>query len=129
MTRSVEEWIGATPDTPVPPRVRLRMLEAKKHRCHKCTRKILVGEEWTCEHLIALINGGQNREKNLDVTCCNCLPAKNAADVAEKAMIYRKRAKHLGIKPHKPSWPKPLDPWGKQFRAKIATVTRRMDRT
>ena len=27
MARSVAEWVGATPDTPVPPRVRLRVFE------------------------------------------------------------------------------------------------------
>jgi 5-methylcytosine-specific restriction enzyme A len=101
MPRSVDEWIGATPDTPVPPRVRLRVWEAKEGRCHRCGRKITAGEKWTCEHVRALINGGQNREKNLDVTCSWCLPDKNAEDVAEKSRAYRKRAKHAGIR--KPS--------------------------
>lgn len=117
MSRSVPEWIGDTPDTAIPPRVRLRVLEAKDHRCHACTRKILTGESWTCEHLIAIINGGENREANLDVTCCNCLAPKNAADVAEKSMIYRKRSKHLGVdKPKRPFpgsrtdiWKKPMN--------------------
>ena len=50
------------------------------------------------EHLVALINGGANAEGNLSVTCGWCLPEKNAADVAEKSLTYRKRSKHLGIK-------------------------------
>jgi len=99
--RSVAQWIGATPDTPVPPRVRLRVFEAKNGRCHACTRKILPGEEWVCEHLVAIINGGANAEHNLGLTCCNCLSGKNAADVAQKSLVYRKRAKHLGIKQRK----------------------------
>lgn len=98
MSRSVPEWIGATPDTPVPPRVRVRVFDSKKGRCHKCTRKINAGEKWTCEHLIALINGGENREKNLDVTCDWCLPTKNAADVAEKSRVYKRRKSHVGVK-------------------------------
>jgi len=106
MPRSVPEWIGAKPDTPVPTRVRTRVFCAKGGGCHKCTRKVLVGEPWTCEHLKAIINGGENRESNLGVTCKNCLPAKNAADVREKSVIARKRAKHLGL--HKSSKPLPF---------------------
>lgn len=115
--RSVPTWVGKTHDTQIPPRVRLRVFSNKDGRCHRCTRKILPGEEWVCEHLIAVINGGPNRESNLDVTCCNCLPFKNAADVAEKAMIYRKRSKHLGlVKAKRPfpgsrasGWKKPMN--------------------
>jgi 5-methylcytosine-specific restriction protein A len=85
MSRSVKPWKGATDDTPVPPRVRLRTLERKDYRCHKCGRTIRPGEPWTCEHLIAIINGGKNEEANLGVTCCDCLPIKNAADAAIKS--------------------------------------------
>lgn len=74
------------------------------------------GEGWTLEHLTALINGGANAEANLGVTCKNCLPAKNAADVAEKSKVYQKRAKHLGLK--KSSRPMPgskASGWKKTF--------------
>lgn len=97
MPRSVPEWIGATPDTKPPPRVRARVWERFKGRCHSCGRKIMVWEEWTLEHLKALINGGENRESNLGITCEFCLPGKNADDLAEKAMVARKRNKHLGL--------------------------------
>ena len=98
MTRSVQEWIGATDDTPAPPRVRLRVWEKEGGRCHACGRPIRVGEKWTMEHRVALINGGANAENNLCLTCCNCLPAKNAADVAEKSKVAKTRKNHLGIK-------------------------------
>ncbi|WP_341893795.1 HNH endonuclease signature motif containing protein [Ferrovibrio terrae] len=98
MPRSVEEWVGKTDDTPVPPRVRLRVFEAMKGRCGICGRKVQAGDKWTCEHVKALINGGENREDNLGVTCSWCLPGKNADDVAEKSTTYRKRSKHAGIK-------------------------------
>jgi 5-methylcytosine-specific restriction endonuclease McrA len=99
MSRSTEEWRGKTDDTPVPPRVRARVFAAKGGRCHRCTRLIDAagGEAWTCEHLVALINGGQNHESNLDVTCSWCLPIKNAEDVAEKSRVYRKAAKNIGV--------------------------------
>lgn len=98
MSRAVPEWIGKTDDTPVPPRVRLRVFEAKGGKCHSCGRKIRPGERWTCEHLVALINKGQNRESNLDVTCDWCLPAKNAADVREKSHVRKRQARNIGIK-------------------------------
>lgn len=93
--RSVEEWKGRTPDTPVPDRVRIRVFDRCKSRCGQCTRKIAPGESWTLEHVKALINGGENRESNLGVTCDWCLPEKNAADVAEKSTVYGKRLKHI----------------------------------
>lgn len=98
MPRSVEEWIGRTDDTPAPPRVRLRVFERCEGKCGRCGRKIGAGEKWTLEHVIALINGGANREGNMDVTCDWCLPAKNAADVAEKSKVANVKAKHLGIR-------------------------------
>lgn len=101
MPRSVPEWIGKTDDTAAPPRVRLRVFERCEGKCGECGRKIRPGESWTLEHLIALINGGKNAESNLGVTCGWCLPAKNAADVAEKSKVARVRAKHLGLR--KPS--------------------------
>jgi hypothetical protein len=78
--------------------VRVRVFDAKGGRCHKCKRKIMAGERWTCEHVQALINKGENRERNLDVTCDWCLPVKNAEDVAIKSRNYRVRKAHLGVK-------------------------------
>ena len=101
MTREVPEWIGKTDDTPVPPRVRTRVFIAKGGKCHRCTRKIPTGQAWTCEHFKALINGGENRETNLDVTCDWCLPIKNAEDVAEKSKVYAMRCADIGIKSRK----------------------------
>jgi 5-methylcytosine-specific restriction protein A len=107
MARSVEQWIGKTDDTPVPPRVRDRVFTLKHGRCHRCTRTINAerGEPFTCEHMVALINWQPteaaphgNRESNLDLTCDWCLPAKNAEDVAEKSKVYKKRAKARGIR-------------------------------
>lgn len=112
MSRSVAEWKGASDDTAIPPRVRLRVFDAKGGRCHSCGRKIAAGERWTCEHLKALINGGENRESNLDITCDWCLPSKNAADVAEKSKVARVRKAHLGVKPRGRHWPCGKDsPW------------------
>jgi len=100
MSRSVPEWIGATPDTPIPPRVRLRVFEAHGGVCHIAKRKILGGEAWDCDHVIALINGGENRESNLAPALRDRHREKTADDVALKSKTQRTRLKHLG------QWPK-----------------------
>jgi 5-methylcytosine-specific restriction endonuclease McrA len=98
MTRSVSEWIGKTPDTPIPARVKLRVYDKAKGRCQNCTRKIPAGDPWDCDHIKALINGGKNREGNLQCLCSWCHLAKTRVDVAEKSDTARKRKTHLGIK-------------------------------
>lgn len=95
MTRSVEEWKGKDDDTPVPPRVRLRVFDRYDGRCYICTRKIRAGEYWETDHVKALINGGENREQNLAPACCNCCKPKTARDQAEKSDTYEKKRKHL----------------------------------
>lgn len=99
MPRSVEEWIGKTPDTPAPPRVRLRVWDRCKGRCHRCGRKIPTGDKWILEHLTALINGGANMESNLCLTCSWCKPIKDAEDVAEKAKTAAVRQSHILPRP------------------------------
>ena len=101
--RSVQEWIGKTPDEDPPPRVRVRTFDRYDGFCHKCGRKIHAGERWQCDHVKALINGGENRESNLAPLCSWCEPEKNAEDVAEKSAVYEKRAKHIGAKPKRPA--------------------------
>ena len=98
MSRTIPEWIGKTDDEPVPPRVRLRVLLTFNRVCNKCYRVIRPGDEWTCDHKIALINSGQNRESNLQPLCEWCNPKKNASDVAEKSKTYRMGRRHAGIR-------------------------------
>jgi len=96
MPRAVEEWVATDAAERAPPRVRVRVFDAKGGRCHRCRRKLRPGDHWTLEHVKALINGGANRENNLDITCDWCLPEKNAEDVAEKSRVYSIRSKHVG---------------------------------
>lgn len=98
--RELDEWIGATPDTPTPPRVRLRVFERFHGVCQcGCTRRIFPGDAWQCDHTIAIINGGENRESNLRPLLVDCHASKSSDDVAEKSKVYATRARHLGIKP------------------------------
>ena len=117
MSRKVEEWIGKTDDTPLPPRVRVRLFDAAGGRCAHCGISIRPGNGPQYDHIVALINGGENRESNFQVLCIPCHSAKTAVDVAEKSRIYEKKAKHLGAKPKRP--------WHPGFRKKMnGTVER-----
>jgi 5-methylcytosine-specific restriction endonuclease McrA len=104
MSRTPDEWIGKTDDTPVPPRVKLRVFERHGGICHLSGRRIRAGEPWECDHVVALVNGGQNRESNLAPALRDKHREKTKADVAEKSTVRRKRAKSLGIKQKSRSW-------------------------
>lgn len=96
--RTVPEWIGANPDSRIPPRVRLRVFYRDSGICQcGCTRLIHAGEKWQTDHKVALINGGEHRESNLQLLLTKHHGVKTKEDVAEKARNYRKRAKHLGV--------------------------------
>jgi 5-methylcytosine-specific restriction endonuclease McrA len=109
MARSVEEWIGKTPDTKIPPRVKLRVFLAHGGICHISKRKILPGEPWECDHVKALINDGENRESNLAPALTDKHREKTAEDVDEKSKVNRMRLKHLG------QWPKGQPIGGRKF--------------
>jgi 5-methylcytosine-specific restriction protein A len=101
MNRKVDEWIGKTDDTPVPPHVRVRVFETFHGVCGICTVKIRV-KRWVCDHRKAIVNGGENRENNLwpiHEACDRTI--KTPSDVAEKKINNRVRAKHLGVKKRK----------------------------
>lgn len=97
--RRVPEWIGKTPDSKVPLRVRLRIFLDHEGYCWLSKRKIAAGEPWDLDHKVALINGGEHRESNLAPALKDKHREKTAADVAEKSVIHRKASKHLGIRP------------------------------
>lgn len=96
--RSVPEWVGSSPDARIPNRVRLRVFEGHKGICWLSGRRIRAGEPWECDHIVALINGGEHRETNLAPALVDKHREKTKEDVAEKARVYRKRAKNLGIR-------------------------------
>ena len=98
MSRSIPEWIGKTPNTPVPPRVKVRVFEAYDGRCYLSGVKIQPGMKWEVEHKLALCLGGQNRENNLAPALVEAHKAKTAQDVGMKSKADRIRMKHLGLK-------------------------------
>lgn len=96
--RHVPEWIGKTPDSKVPPHVRMRIFLAHDGRCHLTGRKIMPADYWELEHKIALCNGGKHRETNMAPALARPHMIKTAQDVKLKAKTDRIRKKHLGIK-------------------------------
>lgn len=99
--RFIPEWIGKTPDSAIPPRVKLRVWERQGGRCALTGKKIQPGDRWEVDHIVALVNGGENREGNLQVVLATAHKVKTRADVAEKAKVARLREKHLGMRPPK----------------------------
>jgi len=118
VTRKVPEWIGKTPDTPAPPRVRLRVFERHNGICYLSGRKIGAGDKWQLEHPLAIINGGENRESNLAPALVEPHKEKTAEDVKQKAKNDRVRKRHLGIKK-----PRTIRAWRK-FNGEIVHAER-----
>lgn len=100
MTRPVKEWIGKTDDQKPPPRVLLRVFTRQKGVCPLCDSKLWPTDTTEIDHDKALINGGENRESNIQIVHLNCHNIKTKKDVAEKAKVARIAKKHHGF--HKP---------------------------
>jgi 5-methylcytosine-specific restriction protein A len=99
MAREVDEWIGRTDDDwPPPPRVRDRIAARQDNCCAECARPLGGANPADFDHRIAIINGGANREGNVQALCRRpCHRAKTNRDLAIKAKDARVRKKHLGI--------------------------------
>jgi len=118
MPRSTKEWIGANDDQAIPARVRVRTFDKYGGKCPVCTLPIGGKLRPAYDHIIALVNGGKNRESNVQLLCVPCHKIKTGADVAEKAVTARVRAKHLGIKK-----PRTIRAWRK-FNGEIVYADR-----
>ena len=80
--RAVPEWIAKHDDEAIPPRVRARVFERAGGICHISGRKITAADQWDCDHIVALCNGGGHRESNLAPALRDKHRAKTAEDVA-----------------------------------------------
>ena len=97
--RQVPPWVGKTPDTPAPPRVRVRIFDAYDGICQcGCKRKIRAGEAWQLDHYVAIANGGANSELNMRPMLTEHHKNKTVADVKQKSKTYRIRCRNLGVK-------------------------------
>jgi 5-methylcytosine-specific restriction endonuclease McrA len=118
VARTTDEWIGKTDDAAIPARVRLRVFERHGGICHISGQRIRAGDLWDVDHVIALVNGGSHRETNLAPALRDKHREKTKADVAEKSVTARVRAKHLGIKK-----PRTMTRWRK-FNGDVVSAPR-----
>lgn len=119
MAREVKEWIGKTDDSRPPARVKLRVLERYGFRCYLSGVEIRDGDAASLQfdHVVALINGGENRETNLAPALAKPHREKTRADVAlkskarerQKSQFVKERPKHRWPKR---AFPKRDRPWG-----------------
>jgi hypothetical protein len=98
MSRALEEWVGKTDDTAIPPRVKVRVFAKHHGHCPICTLKIVGKLTPAFDHIAALINGGENRESNIQLLCSECHKTKTRSDVREKSQFYQKTAKRLNVR-------------------------------
>lgn len=105
--RAVPEWVGRAADTPIPARVKLRIVERQNGFCSGCVGAFGPKRKPQFDHVIALTNGGANRESNIQALCGSCHILKTPFDVAEKATVARIKKKTLGLTKAKRHFPKP----------------------
>jgi 5-methylcytosine-specific restriction protein A len=102
MSRAVDEWIGATEDSQIPDRVKLRIWQREGGRCYLSGRKIMPGDAYDFEHVKALwkaLPGERlNCESNIRLALRDKHKVKSAADRAEKAKTDSMAKKHAGIR-------------------------------
>jgi 5-methylcytosine-specific restriction protein A len=117
MPRATKEWIGKTDDTPIPPRVKQRVVARANQCCANCRLRVGFGGE--VDHTVALINGGENRENNLRFLCANCHKTKTKVDVAIKSRAAKTQRAVGPLKREQSAWSKRyheakakgIDPW------------------
>jgi len=110
--RSVEEWVGRSPNSKVPDRVKLRIWRRENGRCYLTGKKIMPNDSFDYEHKKRIEDGGENRESNIFLALTAPHKRKSAEEraAAKKADDIAKR--HIGIKTPKTtlkgrSFPKP----------------------
>lgn len=103
--RTVPEWIGKSADSPVPARVKARVITKFGGLCCRCGLPINDVRKPEFDHTIALVNwrgdGHGNRESNLSLICVPDHRAKTQADVAMKSSEAKRLKKRLRLQPRR----------------------------
>ena len=97
--RAVPEWCGATADTPIPDRVKLRIWEREQGRCYLSGLKInALKDSFQYEHVIPVgLDGSMNRESNIRLALTAPHKEKTKRDRLAINKATRTARKHLGI--------------------------------
>lgn len=107
MPREVPEWVGKDDDSDPPARVKARIVRRQDGRCagELCGRPFSAALKPEFDHRVAIINGGANRESNIQALCPFCHAPKSKRDVALKAKNDAVLKKHLGLVSKRSSFP------------------------
>lgn len=115
MSRDVPEWKAKHDDQAIPRTVKDRILLRAERKCAICGDLVTSAN---FDHIVALCNGGEHRESNLQLLHVSCHKTKSKADRATQAKDRRVRTKHHGIKK-----PRTMTAWRK-FSGEIVHAKR-----
>ena len=102
--RNRPEWIGKTKDSPIPPRVKMRIIERQNNKCALTGRLFTPADTIEFDHKVDIWLHGEHRENNLRAVLKEAHARKTRAQAPIKAKVMRTCKKHLGInRRHK--WP------------------------
>lgn len=95
MPREVAEWIGRNDDAMPGKLVRDRLSRRQGDCCAHCRNAFGPKRRAHCDHIVALIDGGENRESNLQMLCADCHKAKTKTEAADRKHTRDIRASHI----------------------------------
>lgn len=98
-------WVGKNDLAMPPENVQLRILQRYSACCAGCQRKLMMGERWDLDHVIAIEDGGVNAEGNLQPLCAPCHGVKTGAENSQRAKVRAKTKAAYGIKAAKQKIP------------------------
>jgi 5-methylcytosine-specific restriction endonuclease McrA len=93
MSRRVPEWVGATDDAAIPLKVRIRVFERYEGKCALTGKRLMPGE-YDIDHRLALKDGGEHRESNLQPVWRGKHREKTAGENRDRAKVERIKDKH-----------------------------------
>lgn len=93
--RSTKEWIGRRPESMPSIHVRLRIYSRQNGLCACGCRRVmnLDRDKIDCDHILALRDGGENRETNLQLLLHEHHQAKTTAENIARGEERRHKAK------------------------------------
>lgn len=94
-TAKLKEWVGRTPEAMPGQTVLLRLYAKQKGICAcGCGQSMNLNRDAVdCDHIIALIDGGENRESNLQLLLNACHKVKTKAEATARSQERRHKAK------------------------------------
>lgn len=97
MARAVPEWIGRNDNAMPGKNVRDRISLQTGDACAECQKPFGPTNRPHCDHILALADGGENRERNMQMLCTECHLRKTSKEATARAKTRSIRAKHLGL--------------------------------